>query len=229
MPSVRAMAYVDFDLADLGVPAWSLVSAFALLPSIVAFRQVRAVRRRRRRARLGCCAACGYDLARRRGGARNVEPCRRGEGERRSSRRCASPLHPPLRRGGEQPDRGGRQRIAVPPLVRDRPRDVVLAADASCNCPPLTCSRYRSRSSRAAATSFGSALTFCFAFAFAGLAPGVTCSTTATAGCVPGGPNCTRARGLGVGFCGPHFVPGTRAAEVAGRRRLASSRLTSDS
>ena len=43
------------------LPDWSLVSAFALLPSIATFRQVR-VARRRRRARLGRCVACGYDL-----------------------------------------------------------------------------------------------------------------------------------------------------------------------
>ena len=49
-------------LADLALPDWSLVSAFALLPSIVTFRQVRAVRRRRQRSRLGLCPACGYDL-----------------------------------------------------------------------------------------------------------------------------------------------------------------------
>ena len=46
----------------LFVPAWAVVSAFALFPSVAAFRQVRAVRRRRRRARFGCCPACGYDL-----------------------------------------------------------------------------------------------------------------------------------------------------------------------
>jgi hypothetical protein len=46
----------------LCAPAWSLVSAFALLPTIAAFRQIRTIRRRRRRARLGCCPACGYDL-----------------------------------------------------------------------------------------------------------------------------------------------------------------------
>jgi hypothetical protein len=44
------------------VPTWSLVLAFAVLPTIVAFRQIRAVRRRRRRSRLGLCPACGYDL-----------------------------------------------------------------------------------------------------------------------------------------------------------------------
>jgi hypothetical protein len=43
------------------VPAWALVSAFAVLPLIVTLRQVRTVRRRQR-ARLGCCPACGYDL-----------------------------------------------------------------------------------------------------------------------------------------------------------------------
>jgi hypothetical protein len=43
-------------------PHWSVVAAFALLPTIVAFRQVRAVRRRRQRSRLGLCLACGYDL-----------------------------------------------------------------------------------------------------------------------------------------------------------------------
>jgi hypothetical protein len=43
-------------------PDWSLVSAFAVLPAIVAFRQIRAVRRRRHRSRLGLCPACGYDL-----------------------------------------------------------------------------------------------------------------------------------------------------------------------
>jgi hypothetical protein len=47
---------------DCGLPHWSLVSAFAVLPAIFAFRQVRAVRRRRRRSRLGLCPACGYDL-----------------------------------------------------------------------------------------------------------------------------------------------------------------------
>jgi hypothetical protein len=40
----------------------SLFAAFAVLPAVVAFRQLRAVRRRRRRARLGLCLACGYDL-----------------------------------------------------------------------------------------------------------------------------------------------------------------------
>src|SRR5206468_2927711 len=35
------------------VPIWSLASAFAVLPSIAVFRQVRAVRRRRHRSRLG--------------------------------------------------------------------------------------------------------------------------------------------------------------------------------
>jgi hypothetical protein len=51
-----------FNTRDWHLPDWSLVSAFALLPAIVTFRQVRAVRRRRRRARLGLCPACGYDL-----------------------------------------------------------------------------------------------------------------------------------------------------------------------
>ena len=41
---------------------WMLVSAFALFPAIATFLQVRAICRRRRRARLGCCPACGYDL-----------------------------------------------------------------------------------------------------------------------------------------------------------------------
>jgi hypothetical protein len=45
-----------------GAPAWSLVAAFAVLPAIAAFRQVGAVRRRRRRSSLGLCPACGYDL-----------------------------------------------------------------------------------------------------------------------------------------------------------------------
>src|SRR4051794_28492223 len=40
----------------------SLASAFAVLPAVVVLRPVRAVRRRRRRARAGCCPACGYDL-----------------------------------------------------------------------------------------------------------------------------------------------------------------------
>ena len=44
------------------LPDWSLVSAFAVLPAIFAFRQIRAVRRRRHRSRLGLCPACGYDL-----------------------------------------------------------------------------------------------------------------------------------------------------------------------
>src|SRR4051812_49368800 len=43
------------------VPHWSLVSAFAVLPAIAVRRQFRAFRRRRR-SRLGCCPACGYDL-----------------------------------------------------------------------------------------------------------------------------------------------------------------------
>jgi hypothetical protein len=46
----------------LRVPDWSLVAALAVLPAIFAFRQIRAVRRRRRRSRLGLCPACGYDL-----------------------------------------------------------------------------------------------------------------------------------------------------------------------
>jgi 4-amino-4-deoxy-L-arabinose transferase-like glycosyltransferase len=44
-----------------GVRAWLIVSAFAVLPAVATFRQVR-VARRRRRARLGRCVACGYDL-----------------------------------------------------------------------------------------------------------------------------------------------------------------------
>jgi hypothetical protein len=51
-----------FNSRGLAVRVWSLVSAFAVLPAIFAFRQVRTVRRRRRRARLGLCPACGYDL-----------------------------------------------------------------------------------------------------------------------------------------------------------------------
>ena len=38
-----------FNTRIWAVPDWSLVSAFAVLPSIAAFRQIRAVRRRRRR------------------------------------------------------------------------------------------------------------------------------------------------------------------------------------
>jgi hypothetical protein len=44
------------------LPHSMIASAFAVLPAIFAFRQVRAVRRRRHRARLGLCLACGYDL-----------------------------------------------------------------------------------------------------------------------------------------------------------------------
>ncbi len=59
--------YVDYDGAGFNLRAWSLpgwapVLAFAVLPAIFAFRQIRAVRRRRHRSRLGLCAACGYDL-----------------------------------------------------------------------------------------------------------------------------------------------------------------------
>ena len=43
-------------------PAWALVSAFAVLPAVFVFRQVRAGRRRRRESRLGLCPVCGYDL-----------------------------------------------------------------------------------------------------------------------------------------------------------------------
>jgi hypothetical protein len=51
----------------LNIRAWhvrdrSLVIASAALPAIFIFRQIRAVRRRRRRSRLGLCPACGYDL-----------------------------------------------------------------------------------------------------------------------------------------------------------------------
>ena len=42
------------------LPDWPIVSAFAVLPAVAVFRQLRAVRRRRRRARLGLCPACGY-------------------------------------------------------------------------------------------------------------------------------------------------------------------------
>jgi hypothetical protein len=41
------------------VPCWAIVAASALLPGVWA---VAAVRRRRRRPKAGCCAACGYDL-----------------------------------------------------------------------------------------------------------------------------------------------------------------------
>jgi hypothetical protein len=44
------------------VPALSLVSAFALLPANVALHYCRKMIHRRRKARLGCCPACGYDL-----------------------------------------------------------------------------------------------------------------------------------------------------------------------
>jgi hypothetical protein len=72
----------------LGTSAWSLVAAFAVLPAIFAFRQVRAVRRRRR-ARLGCCPACGYDL--------RATPERCPE-----CGRSAKPGEGATRRGGEQ-------------------------------------------------------------------------------------------------------------------------------
>jgi hypothetical protein len=51
-----------FNTRTWSLPDWALVSAFAVLPAIFAFRQIRAVRRRRHRARLGLCPACGYDL-----------------------------------------------------------------------------------------------------------------------------------------------------------------------
>jgi hypothetical protein len=59
------------------LPDWSLVAAFALFPAIFAFRQVRAVRRRRRRSRLGLCPACGYDL---RGSPERCPECGREAG-----------------------------------------------------------------------------------------------------------------------------------------------------
>ena len=54
----------------------ALVSAFAVLPAIVAFRQVRAVRRRRQRSRSASAPPAGTTSVRRRSGARNVAGCR---------------------------------------------------------------------------------------------------------------------------------------------------------
>ena len=51
-----------FNYRSWHLPDWSLVSAFAVLPLIATLRQIRAVHRRRRRSRRGCCPACGYDL-----------------------------------------------------------------------------------------------------------------------------------------------------------------------
>ena len=59
------------------LPAWSLVSAFAVLPAVVTFRQLRAVRRRRQRSRMGLCPACGYDL---RASPGRCPECGRGQG-----------------------------------------------------------------------------------------------------------------------------------------------------
>ena len=77
------------------MPAWSLVSAFALLPAIVVLRQIRAVRRRRYRSRLGLCPACGYDLRALPDRCPECGAVPPAKGERAPARFTAAPPRPP--------------------------------------------------------------------------------------------------------------------------------------
>jgi hypothetical protein len=77
-------SYVDYDGVGFNLhfwrtPGWAFASAFAVLPLVLILRHL-ATARRRRRARLGCCPACGYDL--RATPDRCPECGKPGEGER---------------------------------------------------------------------------------------------------------------------------------------------------
>jgi hypothetical protein len=86
-----------FTMENWRAPAVSLVAAFAVLPAIFAFRQIRAVRRRHHRSRLGLCPPADTTFGRRRSGARSVEDkvtrCRGDRVRRPGEGATANPHH----------------------------------------------------------------------------------------------------------------------------------------